>query len=45
MRIYLDDVRPCPDGFTLARSYEEFKALIAHLQFDVPTLVDMGIEW
>lgn len=29
MRIFLDDIRSCPDGFTPARSYEAFTRLAA----------------
>lgn len=29
MRIFLDDIRSCPDGYTPARSYEEFTRLTA----------------
>ena len=28
MRIFLDDIRPCPDRYELCRSYEEFTRLI-----------------
>lgn len=28
MRIYLDDVRPAPHGWSVARTFEEFKGLI-----------------
>ena len=27
-RIYLDDVRPCPPGWLLARSFDEFQHLV-----------------
>ena len=29
MKIFLDDIRSCPDGYTPARSYEEFTRLAA----------------
>ena len=28
MKIYLDDERPCPEGFTLAKNYEEMIDLL-----------------
>lgn len=39
MKLYLDDVRKCPEGYTLARSYQDFVALVdteipAEVSFD-----------
>lgn len=28
MRIFLDDIRPCPDRFELCRSYDEFTRMV-----------------
>jgi len=28
MKVYLDDIRPCPEGWVLARSYEEAVELL-----------------
>jgi hypothetical protein len=44
INIYLDDLRPCPAGFVLARSAEECKALL--LEFDVQILtLDYELGW
>lgn len=44
MRVYLDDVRPAPEGWTLARSYKEAIALLSQGNVTVISLDhDLGI--
>jgi hypothetical protein len=34
MKIFLDDIRPCPEGYTVARDSEIFKFLVIyHFKF------------
>lgn len=38
INVYLDDVRPCPQGFVAARSAEECLLLLAECEVDVLSL-------
>lgn len=45
MRLYVDDIRPCPEGFVLARSYEEAVEIILRKRIRVLSLDhDLGQE-
>jgi hypothetical protein len=44
IHVYLDDLRPCPKGFTLARTVPECMLLLQECQVDVLSLDhDLGI--
>lgn len=43
MNLYLDDIRPCPEGWTLARTVEEAKDIMMLLEVENASLDhDMG---
>lgn len=44
LKLYLDDVRPCPDGWRLARSFDEAVGILTnhHGTFDVSLDHDLG---
>lgn len=43
IKVYMDDVRPCPDGWVLARTVEECKVLLTTMDVDAISLDhDMG---
>lgn len=45
LKVFLDDMRDCPDGFTLARSYEACLLLLDTQDVDVLSLDhDLGSE-
>lgn len=45
IHIFLDDLRRCPEGFTLARTAEECLMLLAEYEVDILSLDhDLGID-
>jgi hypothetical protein len=44
IHIYLDDMRPCPRGFVLARNVEEFMLLLENSEVGVVSL-DHDLGW
>ncbi|MFC0214693.1 cyclic-phosphate processing receiver domain-containing protein [Paenibacillus chartarius] len=44
IHVYLDDLRPCPAGFTLARSAEECILLLKECEVDILSL-DYDLGW
>ncbi|MFC4809517.1 cyclic-phosphate processing receiver domain-containing protein [Paenibacillus sp. GCM10023250] len=44
INVYLDDYRPCPQGFVLAKSAEECILLLEHEEVDVLSL-DYELGW
>ncbi|AZN41965.1 cell division protein FtsJ [Paenibacillus albus] len=44
INVYLDDFRPCPKGFVLAKTAEECKLLLEHEEVDVLSL-DFDLGW
>lgn len=38
MNLYVDDVRPCPEGWALARTYEDAMRLLRNYEYDVVSL-------
>lgn len=44
IHVYLDDYRPCPKGFVLARNAEECKLLIDSESIDILSL-DYDLGW
>lgn len=38
INVYLDDLRDCPDGFTLARTFEEAVKLFENNEVNILTL-------
>jgi hypothetical protein len=44
INVYLDDYRPCPNGFTLARNAEECILLLGHESVGILSL-DYDLGW
>jgi hypothetical protein len=44
IHVYLDDMRPCPPGFTAARSAEECILLLQECEVDILSL-DFDLGW
>ena len=44
MNIYLDDYRPCPSGFVLAKNVEECIALLEQAEVEILSL-DYDLGW
>lgn len=44
INVYLDDHRPCPAGFVLAKNVEECLALLEHYEIDTLSL-DHDLGW
>jgi len=44
INVYLDDIRPCPKGFVLARSAEECMLLLRESKIDILSL-DHDLGW
>lgn len=44
INVYLDDYRPCPEGFTLARNAEECVLLLSEFEVNVLSL-DYDLGW
>lgn len=45
IHVYMDDIRRCPDGFTLARSGDECLHLLREFEVDILSLdYDMGLD-
>lgn len=38
MNIFLDDVRPCPDGYLVARDYNDFVRLVSDNKDNIDTV-------
>jgi hypothetical protein len=44
IHVYLDDLRPCPQGFTLAKNAEECKLILQSYEVDILSL-DHDLGW
>ncbi|MEW9698825.1 cyclic-phosphate processing receiver domain-containing protein [Paenibacillus sp. SI8] len=44
IHVYLDDLRPCPQGFTLARTADECKLILESCDVDILSL-DHDLGW